>query len=62
MEIAIENFDVLIGLDLAGEHFPRLIGHQRRTVLIPSPMILNGICFEVEDDVRGIFNDAGDRD
>ena len=57
MHVAIEHFDVGVGLDLAAAHVARLI-HVQAHGLDALAHNLEGNLFEVEDDIGGVFDHA----
>src|SRR2546423_2282853 len=59
VQVAIEDFDVLIALNLGGEDFTGLIGDEPNGFDALAHDLERDL-LQVEDDVGSVFNDAGD--
>ncbi len=60
VNVLVENLDVAVGFDHAGRNDARLVGAQIKR-LGTVARELEGNLLEIQDDVGGVFNHAGDR-
>ena len=58
MHVAVEHFDIVIGFDLAAEHFARRVDFQADGARALAHHLERNL-LQVEDDVGGVFDDAG---
>jgi hypothetical protein len=59
VHVAIQHFDIGVGLDLAAQHLAGT-STRRRAMRMPSPHHLERHLLQVEDDVGGVFHHARD--
>ena len=60
VQVAVENFDIVVGLNLAAHHFARRVNGQAGNARAFTHHLERHL-LQVEDDIGGVFDDTGNR-